>query len=173
MMTGRPPVPPAADASGGRRPWEVIVAAALGAVAPIFILLALVVAALTGGKVMRTLGKVLHSIGDEGNVAGVSAAGDIAAFTADVILTVGVVVGLAVMIGFAAYAWRVLVGRGRARWVALVCLGLGFFVVTPLSPLLVGGFLLLGTLSVVFAFLPRSSAWFAARRLRRQSRAVP
>ena len=63
-----------------------------------------------------------------------------------------------------------LVGTGRARWVALVCLALGFLVITPLSPLLIGGFLLLGTLSAVFAFLPESSAWFAQQR---RNRAAP
>lgn len=81
-----------------------------------------------------------------------------------------VVAGVVVMTGFASYAWRMLVGTGRARWVALVCLALGFFVITPLSPLLIGGFLLLGTLSVVFAFLPDSSAWFAQQR---RNRAAP
>lgn len=168
MMSGRTPAAPALGTMVIRRPWEVIVAAVLGAVAPIFVLLALVIAAFTGGRVMRTLGWFLHTIGDESESTGVSAAGDVAEFIADAILLIGSVVGLAVTIEFAVYAWRVLVGRGRARWAALVCLAVGFVIVTPLSPLLIGGFLLFGTLSVVFAFLPRSSEWF-----RRQCRAAP
>jgi hypothetical protein len=69
-----------------------------------------------------------------------------------------------VIVGFTAYAWRLAVGRGRARWVAMGCLGLAFVVMTPLNPLLIGCFLLFGTSSIVFAFLPRSSAWFARGR---------
>ena len=170
MKAGRIPVVPAAEPAIVRRPWEVVVAAVLGAVAPIFVLLALIVAAFTGGRVLRVLGWVLHGVGDSTEVSGVSVAGDVSDFLAQVILVVGAVAGLVVMGGFAVYAWRMFVGTGRARWVALVCLAIGFFVITPLSPLLISGFLLLGTLSVVFAFLPRSSAWFAGRR---RNRAVP
>ena len=170
MIAGRAPVLPAAEPSVSRRPWEVVVAAVLGAVAPLFVLLALTIAAFTGGRVLRVLGWALHGIGDSTEAAGVSAAGDVTAFLANVILFVGVVAGVVVMIGFFAYAWRTLVGTGRARWVALACLALGFFVITPLSPLLIGGFLLLGTLSVVFAFLPGSSAWFSQQR---RNRAAP
>ena len=170
MIAGRAPVLPAAEPSVSRRPWEVVVAAVLGAVAPLFVLLALTIAAFTGGRVLRVLGWALHGIGDSTEAAGVSAAGDITAFLAQVILFAGVAAGVVVMIGFFAYAWRTLVGTGRARWVALACLALGFFVITPLSPLLIGGFLLLGTLSVVFAFLPGSSAWFSQQR---RNRAAP
>ena len=170
MIAGRAPVLPAAEPSVSRRPWEVVVAAVLGAVAPLFVLLALIIAAFTGGRVLRVLGWALHGIGDSTKAAGVSAAGDVTAFLAQVILFAGVAAGVVVMIGFFAYAWRTLVGTGRARWVALACLALGFFVITPLSPLLIGGFLLLGTLSVVFAFLPDSSAWFAQQR---RNRAAP
>lgn len=170
MMAGRPPVAPAVDSSVSRRPWEIVVAAVLGALAPLFVLLALIIAAFTGGRVLRVLGWALHGIGDSTKAAGVSAAGDVTAFLAQVILFAGVAAGVVVMIGFFAYAWRTLVGTGRARWVALACLALGFFVITPLSPLLIGGFLLLGTLSVVFAFLPGSSAWFSQQR---RNRAAP
>lgn len=170
MIAGRAPAVPTTDPSVSRRPWAVVVAAVLGAVAPLFVLLALTIAAFTGGRVLRVLGWALHGIGDSTEAAGVSAAGDVTAFLANVILFVGVVAGVVVMIGFSTYAWRMLVGTGRARWVALVCLALGFLVITPLSPLLIGGFLLLGTLSVVFAFLPDSSAWFAQQR---RNRAAP
>ncbi|WP_157689079.1 hypothetical protein [Brevibacterium siliguriense] len=164
------PAVPAVDESVSHRPWEVVVAAVLGAVAPFFVLLALIVAAFTGGRVLRVLGWVLNRIGDSTEVAGVSVAGDITELLARVILVVGGVAGVVVMIGFAAYAWRMLVGTGRARWVALAYLALGLFVITPLSPLLISGFELLGILSVVFAFLPRSSAWFEQQR---RNRAAP
>ena len=100
MIAGRAPVLPAAEPSVSRRPWEVVVAAVLGAVAPLFVLLALTIAAFTGGRVLRVLGWALHGIGDSTEAAGVSAAGDVTAFLANVILFVGVVAGVVVMIGF-------------------------------------------------------------------------
>ena len=100
MLAGSAPAVPTTDPSVSRRPWEVVVAAVLGAVAPLFVLLALTIAAFTGGRVLRVLGWALHGIGDSTEAAGVSAAGDVTAFLANVILFVGVVAGVVVMIGF-------------------------------------------------------------------------
>jgi hypothetical protein len=62
------------------------------------------------------------------------------------------------------YAWRILVGRGRARWVAVGALVVALYLGLPFSPLLVALFELFGLASVVFAFLPRSTGWFALRK---------
>ena len=154
-----------------KRPWEVIVASALGFIAPFFVLAALLWMAFTGGRTFRLLGWMLRGMGDLTDTTALSWAGDASTGIATVIVGIGTAIGLVVVAGFTAYAWRLVVGHGRARWVALACLGLAFMVMTPLNPLLISCFLLLGTASVVFAFLPRSSEWFA--RARRSERAGP
>ncbi|MGC3023179.1 MULTISPECIES: hypothetical protein [unclassified Brevibacterium] len=147
-----------------KRPFEVITASVLGFIAPFFVLAALVWMAFTGGRAFRIVGWVLRKIGDLTDTAVLSWAGDLSSGIATGIVAIAFVVGLIVIVGFTAYAWRLAVGRGRARWVAMGCLGLAFVVMTPLNPLLIGCFLLFGTASIVFAFLPRSSAWFARGR---------
>ena len=154
-----------------KRPWEVIVASALGFIAPFFVLAALLWMAFTGGRTFRLLGWMLRGMGDLTDTTALSWAGDASTGIATVIVGIGTAIGLVVVAGFTAYAWRLVVGHGRARWVALACLGLAFMVMTPLNPLLISCFLLSGTASVVLAFLPRSSAWFA--RARRSERAGP
>ena len=148
-----------------KRPWEVIVASALGFIAPFFVLVALLWMAFTGGRTFRLLGWMLRGVGDLTDTAALSWAGDASTGIATVIVAIGTAIGFVVVAGFTVYAWRLVVGHGRARWVALACLGLAFMVMTPLNPLLISCFLLLGTASVVFAFLPRSSAWFARARI--------
>src|SRR5699024_7129742 len=157
------------DVSGPpKRPWEIIVASALGFFAPFFVLVALLWMAFTGGRTFRLLGWMLREVGDLTDATALSWAGDASTGIATVIVAIGSAVGLVVVAGFTAYAWRLVVGHGRARWVALACLGSAFIVMTPLNPLLISCFLLFGTASVVLAFLPRSSAWFArARRTER------
>src|SRR5699024_8239801 len=151
-----------------KRPWELIVASAPRFFAPFFVLVALLWMAFTGGGTFRLLGWVVPRVGDLTDTTAASSAGDAPPGIAAVTVAIGSAVGLVVVAGFTAYAWRLIVGHGRARWVALACLGSAFIVMSPLNPLLISCFLLFGTASVVLAFLPRSSAWFArARRTER------
>ncbi|MBE8146393.1 DUF4199 domain-containing protein [Brevibacterium casei] len=111
-----------------------------------------------------------RGIGDTTGVEPVNAAADISTGLADALVAFGIIVGLVVIAAFCIYAWRVLVGRGHAKWVALIALVASLFVLTPFSPVLTAGFQIFATASLVFAFLPRSSAWFVHRRNRRFSR---
>ncbi|GAA3833213.1 hypothetical protein KACC15558_07590 [Brevibacterium ammoniilyticum] len=153
-----------------RRPWEILTAAIVGLVAPLFIVLAVISIAVSGGRTLRSVGWMLRGIGGTTGEESITAAADISAGIANVVVGVGIVVGLVVIAAFAVYSWRVLVGRGRARWVALIALIVSLFVLTPLSPMLVAGFQLCAIASLVFAFLPRSSAWFRHRRGRGRAR---
>ncbi|GAA1625562.1 hypothetical protein GCM10009700_11850 [Brevibacterium sanguinis] len=154
-----------ADRTGRkRRPWEVLAAAILGLIAPLFIALAVIVMAVTGGRTLRAAGFALRQVGGSTGAEAVTAVGDMSTALANALVVVGIIVGLIVVVAFVVYAWRLLVGRGRARWIALAALIVSLFVLTPLSPILVTGFQLFGVTSLVFAFLPRSSAWFAHRR---------
>ncbi|GAA2104640.1 MULTISPECIES: hypothetical protein [Brevibacterium] len=146
------------------RPWEVRAAAILGLVAPLFVVAAIIMMATTSGRTLRMLGFLLQSAGSTTEAEALTTAGEVSSGLAQVILAVGITMGVVVIAAFALYAWRVLAGRGRARWIALAALVLAFFLVTPLSPILMTCFLLLGTASVVCAFLPRASAWFARHR---------
>ncbi|WP_140954950.1 hypothetical protein [Brevibacterium sp. 2SA] len=154
-----------ADRTGRkRRPWEVVAAAILGLIAPLFIALAVIVMAVTGGRTLRAAGFALRQLGGSTGAEAVTSVGDVSTALANALVVVGIIVGLIVIVAFVVYAWRLLVGRGRARWIALAALIVSLFVLTPLSPILVTGFQLFGAASLVFAFLPRSSAWFAHRR---------
>jgi hypothetical protein len=153
------------DAQGRpQRPWEVRTAAILGLIAPLFVVAAIIMMATTSGRTLRMLGYLLRSAGSAAEAEALATAGEVSSGLAQVILGVGITMGVLVIAAFALYAWRVSAGRGRARWVALAALVLAFFLVTPLSPILMTCFLLLGTASVVCAFLPRASAWFARHR---------
>ncbi|MGW9003283.1 hypothetical protein [Brevibacterium casei] len=152
------------------RPWEIRTAAILGLIAPLFIVLAIISMAVTGGRTLRSFGWMLRGIGDTTGVEPVNAAADISTGLADALVAFGIIVGLVVIAAFCIYAWRVLVGRGHAKWVALIALVASLFVLTPFSPVLTAGFQIFATASLVFAFLPRSSAWFVHRRNRRFSR---
>ena len=104
-----------------KRPFEVITASVLGFIAPFFVLAALVWMAFTGGRAFRIVGWVLRKIGDLTDTAVLSWAGDLSSGIATGIVAIAFVVGLIVIVGFTAYAWRLAVGRGRARWVAMGC----------------------------------------------------
>jgi hypothetical protein len=147
-----------------RRPWEVIVSAVLAVIAPLFIVLAMVLTALGEGRFLRWGGQGLTKAGEESGIDALGTAGTIATVLSWVIIGTGIVIGLAVIIAFAVYAWRILVGRGRARWVAVGALVVALYLGLPFSPLLVALFELFGLASVVFAFLPRSTGWFALRK---------
>lgn len=179
-----PAAPPGDHSSGGRptrrrrarlrrdergravRPWEVKVAAILGLISPIFIVIAILWSTFLGGRTLRWLGFLLLELGDWLDWQVVSVAGDVATTLSQILLGIGVAAGALVVVAFVVYAWRVHVGRGHARWIALGVLVVALLVVMQMSPLLIACFLLTGTASVVFAFLPRSSAWFAERRSR-------
>jgi len=152
------------DAQGAaKRPGEIIVAAVLGLVAPVFIVLEIIVMAVTGGRSLRGLGRVLSIVGDSAEVEAISTVGDISTGAAQALVGVGSVAAFLVILAFAVYSWRVLVGRGRARWLALAALVFSGFVTGPFNPILTALFILFGAASLVCAFLPRSTAWFRDR----------
>src|SRR5699024_10016560 len=123
------------DAQGAaKRPGEIIVAAVLGLVAPVFIVLEIIVMAVTGGRSLRGLGRVLSIVGDSAEVEAISTVGDISTGAAQALVGVGSVAAFLVILAFAVYSWRVLVGRGRARWLALAALVFSGFVTGPFNP---------------------------------------
>ncbi|WP_029090305.1 hypothetical protein [Brevibacterium album] len=146
------------------RPWEVRAAAVLGLIAPVFIVIAVVTLAVSGGRSLRILGFMLQRAGSAAEAEAITATGEVSTGLANLLVGLGIAAGVLVIAAFAVYVWRVLTGRGRARWIALAAMVLAFFFVTPLSPVLSGCFLLVGAASLVCAFMPRSTAWFARER---------
>lgn len=149
-----------------RRPWEIRTAAILGLIAPLFVVAAIIAMAVSGGRTLRSVEWMLRGIGDSTGQEAISTAADVSAGLADALVVLGVVVGLVVVAAFGVYSWRVLVGRGHARWAALIALVVSLLVLTPLSPMLTSGFQVFAVASLVLAFLPRSAAWFRYRRER-------
>src|SRR5699024_12673004 len=102
---------------------EVIVASALGFIAPFFVLAALLWMAFTGGRTFRLLGWMLRGMGDLTDTTALSWAGDASTGIATVIVGIGAAIGLGVVAGFTAYGGRLGAGHRRARGGARACPG--------------------------------------------------
>jgi hypothetical protein len=132
---------------------SAMIAAALMALTAVF-------SAFSAGRLLRIVALLT---GDTG-VRALDWAHTISGAIARVLLVSGIVVGLAIALFFSIYAWRILQGTGRARWIALAAVLVGSGTALTVEPILGALFMLASIISVVLAFLPSSQAWFVHRR---------
>ncbi|MGY5764663.1 hypothetical protein ACXET9_05625 [Brachybacterium sp. DNPG3] len=150
-------------------PRALIFSAVAAMLAAFLMALTVLLSAFGAGRTLR----VIAWLTDDTGIRALEWVHTISSGIAGLIMLVGTLLGLAIAAVFGIYAWRVLRGTGRARWVALAAVVCGSFTALPVEPLLGALFLLVSGTSVLLAFLPASRTWFAHRRALRSAQLIP
>lgn len=141
-------------------PRILIVSAIFAMIAAMLMALTALFSAFSAGRLLR----VIAWLTNDTDIRILEWAHGISAGLSRLILVCGALLGVAIAVFFGIYAWRILRGTGRARWIALAAVICGSIIALPIEPLLSALFLVASFISVVLAFLPAAHAWFAHRR---------